>query len=155
MDTGEHAAFPAAASMPGTARATLVIHWTQTLIFTASAVSFALRVQSHISRNRPLSSQVALVDLFATVLVTAVTIVMVIAVIRLHRRRGHTVALVTQWALAVMYALTFLLSLVGLFVTGDVLGLVVTAVMVTLPVTALVLLYKPATSTWFQGSPLP
>ncbi|MFI9553478.1 hypothetical protein [Nonomuraea endophytica] len=151
MDTGEHSAFPAAASMPGTARATLVIHWLQTLIFTASTVSFALRVLSHISHNRPLSSQVALMDLFATVLAAALTIVVVTAVVRLHRRRGSTVAVVMQWVLAVIYTLTFLVSLVGLFVTGDFISFVVTGVLGALPVTALVLLYKPATSAWFQG----
>ncbi|MFD9939538.1 hypothetical protein ACFWYW_02595 [Nonomuraea sp. NPDC059023] len=104
---------PMDTALPATARATLIILWLQTLIFTAGAVNFFLRVLGH--------------------------------------RRGRTLAVVTQWVLAVVYALSFLLSLVGLFVTGDVLGVVVIAVMVTLPVTALVLLYKPATSAWFQG----
>ncbi|MBB5079768.1 hypothetical protein [Nonomuraea endophytica] len=92
-------------------------------------------------------------DLFAAVFAAAITIVVVTAVVRLHRRRGSTVAVVTQWVLAVIYGLAFLLSLVGLFVTGDFLSLVVTGVLGTLPVTALVLLYKPATSAWFQGRP--
>ncbi|WP_157248600.1 hypothetical protein [Nonomuraea typhae] len=151
MDPASHSAFPAA-PMPGGARVTLVIHWLQALIFAAATVSSALRVLDHLGRNRSVYSQVVLFDMLTAIFGAGVTVALAVALVWLHRRWGRTVAVVVQWVLAVVYALSFVLSLVGLFVAGGAfLGLVVTTLMSALPVTALVLLYKPAISAWFRG----
>ncbi|MFI9557420.1 hypothetical protein [Nonomuraea endophytica] len=144
MDTG------APLPMPGTTRAAITVHWLQALLFAAATVSFALSLQSRISHGQPLLDGPTFFTWFGLVFCATFAALTTAAAIRLHRRGGRTFALVLQWILATLYGLAFVMALIVLIAQHDYIAPAITAILLALPVAALILLSRRETSRWFE-----